>query len=198
MFFRDSGNRKRDSGKYRVVCKADGTYVSSCGGSGLGAGYSGSRVSADAASDLWYGKNTVGCGTATDLLLWPVDHDQRDLGGGKADTFDGTSGKGGGLDSQGFSGSGHGDQCVPVIDHTGIGFREDLRRGKGTFGTAGDRKCGRRVSGAGGGFSRCHPQQHRRTFAVTASGGVCGSASGDFVYCVFDQVCGSFYGDRQR
>ena len=41
-------------------------------------------------------------------------------------------------------------------------------------------------------------QQHRRTFAVTASGGVCGSASGDFVYCVFDQVCGSFYGDRQR
>mgnify|MGYP000317916335 CR=1 FL=1 len=28
--------------------------------------------------------------------------------------------------------------------------------------------------------------------------GVCGSASGDFVYCVFDQVCGSFYGDRQR
>ena len=85
-----------------------------------------------------------------------------------------------------------------VIDHTGIGFREDLRRGKGTFGTAGDRKCGRRASGAGGGFSRCHPQQHRRTFAVTASGGVCGSASGDFVYCVFDQVCGSFYGDRQR
>ena len=109
-----------------------------------------------------------------------------------------TSGKGGGLDSQGFSGSGHGDQRVPVIDHTGIGFREDLRRGKGTFGTAGDRKCGRRASGAGGGFSRCHPQQHRRTFAVTASGGVCGSASGDFVYCVFDQVCGSFYGDRQR
>ena len=172
MFFRDSGNRKRDGGKYRVVCKADGTYVSSCGGSGLGAGYSGSRVSADAASDLWYGKNTVGCGTTTDLLLWPVDHDQRDLGGGKADTFDGTSGKGGGLDSQGFSGSGHGDQRVPVIDHTGIGFREDLRRGKGTFGTAGDRKCGRRASGAGGGFSRCHPQQHRRTFAVTASGGV--------------------------
>ena len=175
-----------------------GTYGSSCGGSGLGAGYSGSRVSADAASDLWYGKNTVGCGTTTDLLLWPVDHDQRDLGGGKADTFDGTSGKGGGLDSQGFSGSGHGDQRVPVIDHTGIGFRQDLRRGKGTFGTAGDRKCGRRASGAGGGFSRCHPQQHRRTFAVTASGGVCGSASGDFVYCVFDQVCGSFYGDRQR
>ena len=132
------------------------------------------------------------------VVLWPVDHDQRDLGGGKADTFDGTSGKGGGLDSQGFSGSGHGDQRVPVIDHTGIGFREDLRRGKGTFGTAGDRKCGRRASGAGGGFSRCHPQQHRRTFAVTASGGVCGSASGDFVYCVFDQVCGSFYGDRQR
>ena len=64
--------------------------------------------------------------------------------------------------------------------------------------SAGDRKCGRRASGAGGGFSRCHPQQHRRTFAVTASGGVCGSASGDFVYCVFDQVCGSFYGDRQR
>ena len=27
---------------------------------------------------------------------------------------------------------------------------------------------------------------------------VCGSASGDFVYCVFDQVCGSFYGNRQR
>lgn len=75
-------------------------------------------------------KNTVGCGTTTDLLLWPVDHDQRDLGGGKADTFDGTSGKGGGLDSQGFSGSGHGDQRVPVIDHTGIGFRQDLRRGK--------------------------------------------------------------------
>ena len=148
---------------------------------------------------LIYGtEKTVGCGTTTDLLLWPVDHDQRDLGGGKADTFDGTSGKGGGLDSQGFSGSGHGDQCVPVIDHTGIGFREDLRRGKGTFGTAGDRKCGRRASGAGGGFSRCHPQQHRRTFAVTASGGVCGSASGDFVYCVFDQVCGSFYGNRQR
>ena len=170
------------------------TYLLAVGG----AGYSGSRVSADAASDLWYGKNTVGCGTTTDLLLWPVDHDQRDLGGGKADTFDGTSGKGGGLDSQGFSGSGHGDQRVPVIDHTGIGFRQDLRRGKGTFGTAGDRKCGRRASGAGGGFSRCHPQQHRRTFAVTASGGVCGSASGDFVYCVFDQVCGSFYGNRQR
>ena len=55
-FSGDSGNRKRDGGKYRVVCKADGTYVSSCGGSGLGAGYSGSRVSADAASDLWYGK----------------------------------------------------------------------------------------------------------------------------------------------
>jgi len=164
----------------------------------VGVAYSGSRVSADAASDLWYGKNTVGCGTTTDLLLWPVDHDQRDLGGGKADTFDGTSGKGGGLDSQGFSGSGHGDQRVPVIDHTGIGFRQDLRRGKGTFGTAGDRKCGRRASGAGGGFSRCHPQQHRRNFAVTASGGVCGSASGDFVYCVFDQVCGSFYGNRQR
>ena len=60
MFFRDSGNRKRDGGKYRVVCKADGTYVSSCGGSGLGAGYSGSRVSADAASDLWYGKILLG------------------------------------------------------------------------------------------------------------------------------------------
>ena len=26
-----------------------------------GAGYSGSRVPADATSDLWYGKNTVGC-----------------------------------------------------------------------------------------------------------------------------------------
>ncbi len=60
MFFRDSGNRKRDGGKYRVVCKADGTYVSSCGGSGLGAGYSGSRVSADATSDLWYGKILLG------------------------------------------------------------------------------------------------------------------------------------------
>ena len=101
------------------------------------------------------------------------------------------------LDTEGVPGSGHGDQRVPVTDHTGIRFCEDFRSGKSTFRAAGDRKCGRWDFRSGGGLGSGDPQQYRCAAVTVVNCGMCRSPVTDSAYCGFHQRCGSFYRDCQ-